>query len=140
MGLRSPAAAATTWFSSAARSNGKDKHVYRDYSVSLPVGATTINGIEVRLDARADTAGGQPRICVQLSWNGGMTWTTAKTTAILTTSEATYMLGGAADTWGRTWSPADFINTNFRVRIINVSANTNRDFSLDWVAVRVTYQ
>jgi hypothetical protein len=94
----------------------------------------------VRLDARADATGGAPRMCVQLSWNGGTSWTTAKTTANLTTSEATYTLGGAADTWGRTWSLGDFSNANFRVRIINVASNTSRDFSLDWVAVRVTYQ
>ena len=29
---------------------------------------------------------------------------------------------------------------NFRVRVINVAASTSRDFSLDWLAVRVTYQ
>jgi hypothetical protein len=118
--------------------NGKDKHVYRDYNISIPGG--TINGIEVRLDARADSTSGAPRMCVQLSWNGGTSWTTAKTTANLTTSEATYTLGGAADTWGRTWSTANFTNANFRVRIINVASSTSRDFSLDWVAVRVTYQ
>jgi hypothetical protein len=28
---------------------------------------------------------------------------------------------------------------NFRVRVIDVSSSTSRDFSLDWVAVRVTY-
>jgi len=76
---------------------------------------------------------------VQLSWDGGTTWTTAKTSANLTTSEATYTLGGAADTWGRTWSAANFTNANFRVRIINVASNTSRDFSLDRIAVQVTY-
>jgi hypothetical protein len=55
----------------------------------------------------------------------------------LTTSEATYLLGGAADTWGRTWSSGDF--TNFRVRVTNVASSPSRDFSLDWVAVQVTY-
>jgi hypothetical protein len=77
---------------------------------------------------------------VQLSWNGGATWTTAKSTATLSTSEATYILGGAADTWGRTWSSGDFSNATFRVRVIDVASSTARDFSLDWVAVRVTYQ
>ncbi len=128
-----------TTTSTSCTDNGKDKHIYRDYNVSLPGGAT-INGIQVRLDARVDATGGQPRMCVQLSWNGGTTWTTAKTTTNLTTSEATYTLGGTADTWGRTWSTADFTNANLRVRIINTSTNTNRDFSLDWVAVNVHYQ
>jgi len=101
---------------------------------------TTINGIEVRLDARADRTTGAPRMCVQLSWDGGTTWTAAKTSANLTTSEATYTLGGAADTWGRTWTSTNFSNANFRVQIIKVASNTSRDFSLDWVAVQVTYQ
>jgi hypothetical protein len=79
---------------------------------------------------------GAPKICVQLSWNGGTSWTTAKQTTTLTTSEATYTLGGAADTWGRTWTTSNFTNANFRVRIIDVASNTSRDFSLDWAAVQ----
>jgi len=118
---------------------GKDKHLYFNYGVSLPVGSI-INGIEVRLDARADATAGNPSICVQLSSDGGLTWTTAKTTPTLTTAEATYTLGGAADTWGRSWTVTNFSNTNFRVRVINVSSNNARDFSLDWIAVQVTYQ
>ncbi len=118
---------------------GKERHLYYNYGFSLPSGAA-INGIEVRLDARADSTAGSPRMCVQLSWDGGVTWTATKTTAILTTAEATYLLGGAADTWGRTWASGEFSNANFRVRVINVASSTARDFSLDWVAVRVTYQ
>ena len=95
-------------------------------------------GIEVRLDARADGTTGAPRMCVQLSWNGGTSWTTAKTTPNLTTSMATYVLGGAADTWGRTWTASQLSNANFRVRVINIASSTARDFSLDWIAVRLT--
>jgi hypothetical protein len=49
-------------------------------------------------------------------------------------------LGGAADTWGRTWTVSELGNTTFRVRVIDVAASTARDFSLDWVAVQITYQ
>ena len=72
-----------------------------------------------------------------------MTWTTAKQTTTLTTSEATYILGGTVDTWGRTWTSTNLLNTSFRVRVIDVASSsgaTSRDFSLDWVALRVTYQ
>ncbi len=124
--------------STSCTSTGKDKHIYYNYNVNL-TGATAVDGIEVRLDARVDSTAGTPRFCVQLSWDGGVTWTTAKTSANLTTSEATYTLGGAADNWGRTWSTGDFSNTNFRVRIIPIASSTARDFSLDWIAVRVTY-
>ena len=118
---------------------GKDKHIYRDYGVNLPSGAA-INGIEVRLDARVNNAANNPRMCVQLSWNGGASWTAAKTTTTLSTTEQTYILGSAVDTWGRTWANGDFSNANFRLRVINIASSTARTFSLDWLAVRVTYQ
>ncbi len=117
----------------------KDKHIYYDYNFSIPAWATTITGIELRLDARADSTTGSPQMCAQLSWDGGSTWTTTKTTTTLTTSEATYTLGGSTDNWGRTWSSANFSNANFRIRIINVASNTSRDFSLDWAPVKVYY-
>ncbi|HLG16602.1 MAG TPA: hypothetical protein VJH03_19180 [Blastocatellia bacterium] len=46
----------------------------------------------------------------------------------LSTSELTYILGGVADTWGRTWSISELSNANFRVRITDVAGNTARDF------------
>lgn len=116
----------------------KDKHRYYNYGFSLPAGAT-INGIEVRLDARADNQSSSPQMCVQLSWDGGTTWTTTQSTPTLTTSEATYLLGGSADTWGRTWTATELNNTNFRLRVINVSSDTTRDFSLDWAGVNVYF-
>jgi hypothetical protein len=79
-------------------------------------------------------------LCVELSWNGGVNWTTAKTTPVLSTSRRTDTLGGATDTWGRTWSGSNMSNTNFRVRVTNIASSTARDFSLDWMAVRVTYR
>jgi len=118
-------------------STAKDKHTFYNYGIALSPTAV-VNGIQVRLDARVDATGGAPKICVQLSWNGGTTWTTAKTTTNLTTTEATYTLGSTSDTWGHTWTVSDF--NNFRVRVIDVSSNTSRDFSLDYVAVNVTYQ
>jgi type II secretory pathway pseudopilin PulG len=117
----------------------KDKHRFYNYGFSLPEN-TTIDGIEVRLDAKADSTTGAPKICVQLSWDGGATWTAPKTTVNLSASEATYILGGAADTWGRSWSGANFNDAaNFRVRVIDVVSNTSRKFSLDWVGVKVHY-
>lgn len=115
----------------------KDKHRFYNYGFSLPTD-TTVNGIEVRVDGKVDSTANSPQMCVQLSWDGGTTWTTAKTTSTLTTSNATYILGGTADTWGHTWSDVDFTNTNFRVRVIDI-ASGSRTFSLDWVGVKVHY-
>jgi len=117
----------------------KDRHIYYNYNINVPSGAI-INGFEVRLDARADSTTGAPKLCVQFSWNGGLTWTTAKSTSTLTTSEATYILGSPTDTWGHLWATGELTNTNFRIRIVDVASNTSRDFSLDWVAVNIYYQ
>jgi hypothetical protein len=78
-------------------------------------------------------------MCVQLSWNGGASWTSAKTTSTLTTSEKTYLLGGATDRRGRSWSAANLGNTNLLIRVVDIASSTARDFSLDWVAVNVHY-
>jgi hypothetical protein len=118
---------------------GKDKHSYANYNFNIPATAS-IQGIEVRLDARADSTSGSPKLCIRLSWNGGSTWTAAKSTTTLSTTEFTYTLGGTADAWGRAWIPANFNNANFRVQVIDVASNTSRDFFLDYVAVNVTYQ
>lgn len=115
----------------------RDKHDFFTYS--LTPGAT-INGIEVRLDAKVDKAMNSAALCIQLSADGGATWTTAKTTAALTTSEVTYILGGPTDTWGRTWTAAELSNANFRVRVIPIANANIRDFSLDWAAVKVYSQ
>ena len=119
-------------------SSGKDSHRYYGYGVTLPAGAA-VTGIEVRLDAWANApAGNNPKMCVQLSSNNGSSWTTAKPTPSLTTGQQTYLLGGAADDWGRTWTSAQ-VGSTFQVRITNVSSLTTTDFFLDWVAVKVHY-
>jgi len=118
---------------------GKDKHIFSTFNFSGISGA--ILGIQVRLDARADSSSNNPKMCVEISWNGGTSWTAAKQTTNLTSSEVTYTLGGTADTWGRSpWTLTDFSNDNFRIRVTNVAGNGNRDFFLDYVAVNVTYQ
>jgi hypothetical protein len=117
----------------------KDKHDYFTYNLNVPAGAT-IKGIEVGLVARVNsTLLTTSKMCAQLSWDGGVSWTAAKSTASLTTTAATYTLGGVADTWGRTWTLPEVANNTFRVRLINVANSTARTFSLDSVAVRVTY-
>jgi hypothetical protein len=119
-------------------SAAKDKHHFYNYNFNIT--PTAVQGIEVRLDARVNSNGGSPNICVQISWDGGISWTTAKQTATLSTTETTYILGSSSDTWGQTWSSGNFSNANFRVRVIDVSNGTKSNFALDYIAVNVTYQ
>ena len=73
------------------------------------------------------------------AWDGGVTWTEAKTTTTLGTTESDRVVVSPTDTWGRTWSVGDFSNASFRLCLTNVAGSTSRDFWLDWVEVRVYY-
>jgi len=122
----------------ACNSTARDRHLFYNYGFSIPAGAS-IRGIEVRLDALVDSTANTPQLCVEISWDGGTSWTAGIATANLTTAEVTYTLGGNTDTWGRTWSSTEFTDANFRIRTITLAASTARDFSLDWIPVQVTY-
>jgi hypothetical protein len=47
------------------------------------------------------------------------------------------VLGSVTDLWGHAWSNAEASDANLRVRVIDVASSTSRDFSLDWIALRV---
>lgn len=128
-----------TGTNTSCTNNKKDRHLFYNYNFSIPTSAV-IQGIEVRLDARADSTVGSPKICIQISWDGGATWTAAKSTTTLAATEATYVLGSPSDLWGRSWSLTNFTNTSFRIRVTDVASDTARDFYLDYIAVNVTYQ
>ena len=77
--------------------------------------------------------------CTPVGSGSGTSWTSAKATPNMSTTEATYVLGSASDTWGRSWTEAELSNANFRVRVTDVSSSSSRDFFLDWVPIRITY-
>jgi hypothetical protein len=124
--------------STSCTSTNKDRHILSNFDFNIPAGST-IQGIEVKINSKVDSTSGSPKFCVELSWNGGASWTTAVSSATLSTAETMYILGGVTNTWGRTWTNTDFNNTNFRVRLVMVSSNTSRDYSLDWLGVQVRY-
>lgn len=125
--------------STSCTSPQRDTHNFQDFGFSIPAGAT-INGIQVRLNGLVDATIGAPKACVQLSWDGGLSWSAARSVQFRNTNENTFTLGNATFLWGRSWNANDFSNGNFRVRVINVSSDTLRDFYLDWVGVQVYYQ
>jgi hypothetical protein len=129
-----------TTTSTSCTDGGKDRHVFQDYNINVPAGAN-ITGITVRLDAWADSSSGTRRLCAELSWDGGVTWTAPQETDNLpTSSSSSDTLGSNSEEWGRAWTPADFTNGNFRLRLTSVGSSNSRDFFLDWAAVNVHYQ
>jgi len=116
--------------------SGKDRHRFYNYGFVVPAGAA-VNGVEVRVDVRLDNGPGY--ICIQLSWDGGVSWTAPKQTPNLTSSFAAYSVGGASDTWGHAWTASELSNTNFRLRVIDVASSGNGRFRLDWIGAQVYY-
>ncbi|HEY6559478.1 MAG TPA: S8 family serine peptidase [Polyangiaceae bacterium] len=124
----------------ASNNNGAgDRHRYYNYNVPVPAGCN-IAGIETRLDWWLDSTSGTNSMSVQLSWNGGASWTTVRTDTQETTTQHSAVLGGPTNTWGRTWTASQLSNANFRVRVISNSSSASRDFLLDWAALRVHYK
>jgi len=129
----------------AVNNNGAgDRHEYYNYGFNIgniPANAI-ITGIEIRLDGRVDQAANNARFAVDLTWNAAQNFTAARNTPNLTTTEGTYLLGGPLDTWGRSWTLAELADEIFAVRITSEATGTGaaqRDFFLEWVAVRVYY-
>ena len=114
-----------------------DQHRFYDYGISLK-SSFDISGIEVRLDWWLSALGGGNSIDVELSWDGGTSWTAAKTDAVESTSERSAILGGSSDTWGRTWSVAELSDSNFRARA-TTNGSGGLTYYLDWAPVKVYY-
>ena len=113
---------------------GSDKQDYYDFSFGVPGGAT-IDGIEVTVHGGA-YVGGFCRLNVELSWDGGDTYTSEGVTKDWFSSTiSTQTWGGSSDEWGRTWSSGDFSDANFRLKVDTIFLYP----SIDYIIVKVYY-
>ena len=118
----------------------KDRHRFYGFVFGLPGAVAHIDGIQVRADLKVDSVTSTTsNLCAQLSWDGGTNWTTIQSKPITVAAETSYIFGATNDTWGHTWLLTETGTTFFRVRIIDASTDALRDFSLDYLAVSVTY-
>ncbi len=117
---------------------GQDRHRFWGYAFGLPGSISAVQGIQVQPTVEVNNNGGNSLICIQLSWDGGSTWTAPKQVNV-SNSLTTYTLGSATDSWGHTWTLSELNTTNFRVRVIDVSSMNGKDFDLDAIRVQVNY-
>lgn len=117
---------------------GKDRHRFSGFGLDVPASASRVEGIEVAADAYVSAVTGTNRLCAQLSWDAGASWTAPKQVD-LTGSETARAFGSPTDTWGRPWSPSELDDVSFRVRLVSVANALNRTFFLDDVRVVVTW-
>jgi hypothetical protein len=129
----------TTGRSADCSNVANDRHVFRDFAFGLPGSVASIDGIEVRADLGLNNNGGTSRMCVELSADGGTTWTAAKSLPMTSAAQTTYLFGSASDTWGRTWATGELADAMFRVRLTDATTQPNKDYRLDFLAVQVSY-
>ena len=110
-----------------------------DSSFLIRFRSTASSGDEdARIDGIGLTAGTlvSCSLGVDLSWNGGSSWTSERTQT-LTSSMTQYTLGGTNDLWGRSWGVNDFSNGNLRTRIH--ASPSGPGCGVDTFSMRVTY-
>ncbi len=115
-----------------------DSHLFYNFGLPVPLDAT-IKGIQVRLDWYLDSDNGTSSMSAELSWDGGDNWTSPLTDNVETTAEHTAYLGGSTDGWGHSWTPNEFTDGNFRVRITCNSDTAGKVFYLEYLSVIVYY-
>ena len=118
--------------------NGVISHylLAQNYSFAVPDGST-INGITMAFERRA-TAGGAVDRTINM-FVGGTIAPDNKAAGGTWAGLSTVTYGGAADTWGRTWTPTEINSANFGA-IIQCNANANDSaVAIDFVRVMVTY-
>lgn len=143
-----PTNAFTDVNSYASNINGpSDRHRYYGYDFDLPINANIV-GIEARVDWWLDNTSGTNSMGVQLSWDGGNSWSsTVSQNTETTTDTNNKIIGNSSNTsvWGsHTWLLSDFNQNNFRVRLTSncsgsSSSCNSRDFFLDWIPVKIYY-
>ena len=110
----------------ATTGNTTSMQGYRDFGLGVP-GADTINGIQIRVDAKSTDSVGC-RLGVSLSWDNGTTWSSERFVDLTNNDPTSPFLvaGGPTTLWaGHTWVPADFSDANFRVRVRADNAGAN---------------
>lgn len=104
-------------FASATVPQGNQTQItfLSNYGASLPSGST-IDGVQLDIDAIASV--GSAGIIQASLANGSSLIGSVKSSSALTTSLATYTLGGPADLWGASLNEALIESSNFGVPVI----------------------
>ena len=117
------------------RENTQPDQDYYGFSFGLS-GSNTFQGIEIQMDGRKIP--NNVDINIKLSWDGGSTWTSTKSFIETNDSFTKSYLGGATDTWGRSWTTSEFSTANFIVAFL-LQGGTGDYYQLDYVAAKVYY-
>jgi len=114
---------------------------YSDFGITIP-SDTIIKGIVVTIDGREQNVGNEGAVGVELSWDGGTTYTESGKVEIFRTNPGfeTKVYGGQTDTWGREWTIGEFTDALFMLRGIKAPGDIGiGQTGVDHIQIEVYY-
>jgi len=123
----------------ATQSAVNQRQDYYDFTFAVPAGAT-IDGIEATFEGDTADYYTGTMLNVDLSHDGGTTYASSIKEVVDNSNspgDITVTIGGATDTWGRTWTDSELSNANFRLRAENV--NVIGTWGVDHIQIKVYY-
>lgn len=102
-------------------------------------GTVRVTQLYVVVNYTTGAASGSCDVGVDLSWNNGTSWSSAKPIT-LETGEASYIVGNSSDKWGaHAWASGEFSSGNFVLRLTNTSCSGTKAASVNYVSAKVHY-
>jgi uncharacterized repeat protein (TIGR01451 family) len=126
----------------ATANTNNQSQLYSVFGFNSIPGNAIITGIQVRVRA-TDGSSRNRKLQVALSWDGGTSFTGSLNTRNFRANAplTNFIVGGSAVLWGRTWTPAEFSDATFRVRLTaRKPGASGNDIQLDCLPVTVFYR
>jgi len=114
-----------------------DAATINNFSFGLSSGVT-IDGIEVNSEFSNSLGTATATLQISLSWNNGTNYTATKSDTVTSTTDKNSTLGGATDTWGRSWTDSEFANGTFLVKVEG-KTTAGGSCRLDFFQIKVYY-
>ena len=114
-----------------------DPATINNFSFGLSSGVT-IDGIEVNTEFSNALGTATATLQISLSWDNGTNYTATKSDTVTSTTDKNSTLGGATDTWGRTWTDTEFANGTFLVKVEG-KTTVGGTCRLDFFQIKVYY-
>ena len=114
-----------------------DAATINNFSFGLSSGVT-IDGIEVNTEFSNNSGAATATLQISLSWDNGTNYTATKSDTVTSSTDKNSTLGGATDTWGRSWTDSEFANGTFLVKVEG-KTTAGGNCRLDFFQIKVYY-
>ena len=98
-----------------------------------------VDDIQIKIVSSVSSESADNRWGVELSWDGGTSWTTSKSTFEIGSSDSTQYISAGPVGFSHTFTYSEMSDANFRVRLTPTQSTSTTDTDTDYVSVQVFY-